>query len=200
LLRIAAATAAAMALFMGIVYLRYSGDTSPDTWPSWFVGGGPTSTEQPVEVVFDESRLASANVAPQEACRLPWGWGSGGIITDPIDQTLRDIRLSNTCNRPDPSTAKATRSTWDTAYAIVQARGASITRVCEPQCLADDHTKTWIVEVHGTFVLPEQNYGRALVPDSIPVDASADAPIPGTWYSIIPVLEYCRPEGQRPFG
>ena len=44
--------------------------------------------------------------------------------------------------------------------------------------------------LQGTFVPPEHNYGRALVPDSIPLDAPLDAPIPGTWYSIIPVLDY----------
>jgi hypothetical protein len=80
---------------------------------------------------------------------------------------------------------------WDTAHAIVQSRGASIIKACEPTCSPDDHTKAWIVEVRGTFVPPESNYGGAMVPDSIAPEAtSPTAPIAGTWFSIIPFLGY----------
>jgi hypothetical protein len=186
-LRLAAATAAVVAIFVGAMYVRYSGDVRPreaEPWASWIDGSQPVP--EPVDLVYDASLVASANVAPEEACRPVFTWRSEGIITEPIAQTLQEIRLLNTCNRPDPSTARATRSTWDTAHAILQARGVNITKTCEPRCAPDDHTKAWIVEIRGTFVPPDYVYGGVMVPDSAPTDASPGTPIAGTWYSIIP--------------
>ena len=177
---------------MGALYLRYSGEVWPreaEPWASWFAGDRSKSIPQPVELVYDESLVASANVAPQEACRPVFAWGSDGMIMEPIERTLQEIRLSNTCNEPDPSSAKATRSTWDTAHALVQARGAAIIKTCDP-CVPDDTTKVWIVEIRGTFVPPEYVYGGVMVSDSAQTDAPPGTPIAGTWYSIIPVMDY----------
>ena len=126
------------------------------------------------------------------ACGIATSSRIGGIITDPIAQTLEQVRALNACNQPDASTARATPSTWDTAHATVRERGASITKMCEPQCLPDDHTKVWIVEVHGTFVSPRPDYaGIAMVPDFVePGQAPPTMPVAGTWFSIIPVWQY----------
>jgi hypothetical protein len=127
-----------------------------------------------------------------EACRVPSDDGRiGGLITDPIGQTLQNIRRSNTCNQPDPATATATRSTWDTAHAIVQSRGAPIIKLCEPYCSPDDHTRVWIVEVRGTFVPPQTSRGAAIAPDSVQEEnLSPNTPVAGTWFSIIPAQTY----------
>ena len=112
-------------------------------------------------------------------------------MIDPIERTLFHIRRSNTCNEPDSATASATPSTWDTAHAIVQSRGAPIIKTCEPNCAPDDHTKAWIVEVRGTFVPPEEPWGYAVAPDSIQAEqAPPNTPLAGTWFAIIPVMDY----------
>ena len=136
MLRLAAATAAVIAVSMGALYLRYSGEVWPreaEPWAVWIAGDLSKSIPQPVELVYDESLVASANVAPQEACRPVFTWGSDGMIMEPIGQTLQEIRLSNTCNEPDPSSAKAT-STWDTAHAWYRQEGPlslrRVTHVC----------------------------------------------------------------------
>jgi hypothetical protein len=127
-----------------------------------------------------------------EACRVPSTDGrlGGPAIRDPVEQTLQNIRRSNTCNQPDPSTAKATRSTWDTAHAIVQSRGAPIIKLCEPYCSPDDHTRVWIVEVRGTFVPPQTSRGGALAPDSMPEESTPNTPVAGTWFAIIAAQTY----------
>jgi len=117
--------------------------------------------------------------------------GDGPFIIDPVERTLAEIRRASPCNQPDSSTVKATHSTWDTAHAMVQARGASLAKSCEPRCLPDDHTKVWLVEVRGTFVPPVEMYPGAMVPDSPEAKQTpSTTPVPGTWFSIIAVLNY----------
>lgn len=117
--------------------------------------------------------------------------GDGPFIIDPVESTLAEIRRASPCNQPDSSTVKATHSTWDTAHAMVQARGASLAKSCEPRCLPDDHTKVWLVEVRGTFVPPPDLYSGAMVPDSPQANgASSTTPVAGTWFSIVAILNY----------
>ena len=170
----AVAVAALIAVFSGAMYLRDSGDggLAPEL---------NSSSERALLKATD--------------CRLPDESRHGVPISDsifhPIEPALAIIRFQNPCNRPDASTAQATRTTWDTASRMVQERGGFIPKNCTPQCQPDDTTKTWLVEVHGSFVAPpEGEYGSAMVPDSGRGPASPTRPVAGTWFQVIPVLNY----------
>jgi hypothetical protein len=169
---VALAVAAVIAVFMGGMYLRYSGNRvlSPSLNPS-----------------SERDQLSATGCRWDDPTRI----GGGGVIIDPIESTLAQIRHASPCNQADPSTAKATRSTWDTARAMVRARGGSLLTDCQSGCLPDDHTKVWLVEVRGTFVPPPDFYPGAMVPDSPQANpAPSTTPVPGTWFSIVAVLNY----------
>ena len=125
-------------------------------------------------------QIKASDICPYES--------TSAVTSNPITLALEYIRELNACNEPDPSTAKTTRSTWDSAHAIVQARGASITPTCEPKCVPDDHTTAWIVEVRGKFVPPAIGNGCGVVPDTIQDGQSpSTVPSPATWFCIIPM-------------
>jgi hypothetical protein len=164
--------AALIAMFTGAMYLRYSGNR-----------------------ILPPNLSSSSEFAHVRAIGCRWDdssrIGDGPVIIDPIESTLAQIRRASPCNQPDASTAKATRSTWDTAHAMVQARGASLAKSCEPRCLPDDHTKVWLIEVRGTFVPPPDLYPGEMVPDSPQANvAPSTTPVPGTWFNIVAVLNY----------
>jgi hypothetical protein len=164
--------AALIGIFTGAMYLRYSGNR-----------------------ILPLNLSSSSEFAQVRAIGCRWDYssrvGSGPIIVDPVESTLAQIRHASPCNQPDASTVKATRSTWDTAHAIVRARGGSLPADWQPQCLPDDHTRVWLVEVRGTFVPPPDFYAGTMVPDAPQANvAPSTTPVPGTWFNIVAVLNY----------
>jgi hypothetical protein len=164
--------AALIGIVTGAMYLRYSGNR-----------------------ILPPNLNSSSEFAQVRAIGCRWDnptrIGDVGFIDDPIESTLKAIRDTSPCNQPDPSTAKATRSTWDSARETVRARGGSLPAGCDPGCLPDDHTKVWLVEVRGAFVSPPNLYPASMVPDSAEaIPAASATPVPGTWFAIVPVLNY----------
>ena len=120
--RVAAAAVALLAAFVGVMYLRFSGDSAEP------LICGP-ATPGPVGNVMGTLNSES------------------GVIS----YTLATIHNVDICNQPDSSTAKATLTTWAKAReridrATFPFKGQVFIGA------VDDTAPVWLVEVRGTFV------------------------------------------------
>jgi hypothetical protein len=122
LFRVAAAVVAVIAAFVGVMFLRFSGDSAEP------VVCGP-STPGPVGNVMGTLNSES------------------GVIS----YTLATIHNADICNQPDSSTAKATLTTWAKARETI-TRASYPSRGQVFIGVLDDAAPVWLVEVRGNFV------------------------------------------------
>ena len=120
--RVAAAAVAVIAAFVGVMYLRFSGDSAEP------VICGP-ATPGPLGNVMGTLNSES------------------GVIS----YTLATIRAVDVCNQPDSSTAKATLTTWDKARERIRRATYPDQGQLFIGAL-DDTARVWLVEVRGMFV------------------------------------------------
>jgi hypothetical protein len=198
MLRLAAAVAVAatIALFVGAMYPRFSDDADHSPWASWvhrdnwsenWLGCDSTTYPYPTpEEVACEFMIPLSAQQPASICRrvIKPGWHGSSGPPPPIESVLSGIYAANSCNRPDPSTAKVTQTTGHAAREVVQARGGLYPLYCEPPC----SSPVWLVEVRGTFVPSEPYQAGIIISNSIHVRQSpSGTPVAGTWYAIVPV-------------
>ncbi len=143
--RAAAAVVAVIAAFVGVMYVRFSGDSAER------VICGP-ATQGPIGNVMGTLNSES------------------GVIS----YTLARIREVDVCNQPDPSTAKATLTTWAKARERINRATYPSQGQVFVGALADT-APVWLVEVRGTFVPLRSRFRR---------DVPAPTPTEGTWLSI----------------
>ena len=120
--RAAAAAVVVLAIFVGAMYLRFSGDSAEP------VICGPT-TQAPVRNIVNTLDPAS----------------------EVINYTLDRIREVDVCNRPDYSTAKATLTTWAKARERINRATYPSGGQVFIGAVADT-APVWLVEVRGVFV------------------------------------------------
>jgi hypothetical protein len=122
LFRVAAAVLGVIAAFVGVMFLRFSGDSAEPV-----VCGA--ATPGPIANVIGTLNSES------------------GVIS----YTLATIHNADICNQPDSSTAKATLTTWAKAREKISRATYPYGGQVFVGAVADT-APVWLVEVRGTFV------------------------------------------------
>ena len=184
---VAAGTVAVLAAFVGVLYVRFSGDDrgsapadvrNPSASPvfttpsSGFVCVPVPGNKGcfPAEILYPPPFPCGGNYSNQSLESLDRPHSEQEAIWKAIDLASR---LSS-CNHPDRSTAWATRTTWAQAREMVLARGGFV------EDMEDDGFRpslpVWLVVMRGTFV---QIYPYDLRP------TPSRTPTAGTWLAIV---------------
>ena len=183
---VAAGTVAVLAAFVGVLYVRFSGDDrgsapadvrNPSASPVFTT---PSSGFVCVPVPGNKGCFpATVLSAPPFPCVYPPQRSGGGLSGAGSEQQAirKAIDLAsrlNTCNHPDRSTAWATRTTWAEAREMVLARDGFV------EDMEDDgfspSLPVWLVVMRGTFVQYDPYYSRP---------TPSPSPTAGTWIAIV---------------
>ena len=154
MLRAVAAAIVVLAVFVGVMYVRFSSDSAPAS------NANPTSSS----TVCTPITLGLVKV-PTELRSEEYA------ITSGVDVASK----WNSCNRPESSTATASRTTWEGARESVRVRGGFV-----PYRQPVDHDDVWLIQVRGKFVQPTEG-GPAIAP-------SPNMAANGTWFTLIDSL------------
>ncbi len=154
MLRAVAAAIVVLAAFVGVIYVRFPSASAPAS------NANPTASG----TVCTPITLGLVDV--------PTDLRSEGYA---ITSGVNVARKWNTCNRPEFSTATASRTTWEGARESVRVRGGFV-----PYRQPVDHDEVWLVQVRGKFVQPTYG-GPAIAP-------SPNVAVDGTWFTVIDSL------------